>query len=113
QTKLIRVISGKILDVALDIRPDSKTFGEHFAVELSENNFLQLLIPRGFAHGYCVLSESAIITYKCDNYYDPKSEGGVIYNDPDLAIDWGLTNNEITLSEKDKIHPHLKDLVQS
>ncbi len=102
QAKLVRVVKGKVLDVAVDIRPDSKTYGKHFAIILSEENKKQLFVPRGFAHGYAVLENNTIFNYKCDNYYHPTSEGGIIYNDPNLNIDWMLDENEILLSDKDK-----------
>ena len=102
QTKLVRVIKGKILDVAVDIRKGSPTFGAYFSVELSEENKKQLLIPRGFAHGFVVLSEEAILSYKVDNYYDQKLDKGIIFNDTDLNIDWKLKEDDLKLSEKDK-----------
>jgi len=108
QAKLVRVIKGKVLDVAVDVRKDSKTFGQHVAVELSEDNKKQLFVPRGFAHGFIVLSDTAIFSYKCDNLYNKASEGGIIYNDPKLAIDWQLPENELLVSEKDVILPHLE-----
>ena len=101
QAKLVRVIQGNVLDVAVDIRESSPTFGEHVTVELSEENKKQLYIPRGFAHGFIVLSETAIFSYKCDNYYNKASESGIIYNDKSLNIDWQLSENEFILSEKD------------
>lgn len=104
QSKLVRVIQGRVLDVAVDIRRGSPTFGKHVAVELSAENHRQLFIPRGFAHGFVVLSEEAVFQYKCDNYYAPQSEGSVIWNDPQLAIDWRLAHEEIVLSDKDKLH---------
>lgn len=107
QAKLVRVIKGHVLDVALDVRKDSPTFGQHISVELNEANKKQLFIPRGFAHGFVVLSETAIITYKCDNYYNKNSERGVIYNDPDLKINWRLPKETFILSEKDIILPTL------
>lgn len=110
QAKLVRVIKGKVLDVILDIRPNSKTFGKHFSIILSEENKKQLFIPRGFAHGYAVLEDNTIFTYKCDNYYNKESEGGVLFNDPKLNIDWKLSNEEIILSDKDKILPLLKNI---
>lgn len=105
QAKLVRVVKGAVLDVAVDIRPDSPTFGKHVAVELSDTNFRQLYIPRGFAHGYVVLSPEAIFQYKTDNYYCPESEGAIIWNDPALAIDWRLGANDIILSDKDRRNP--------
>lgn len=107
QAKLVRVIQGEVLDVAVDIRPGSETFGKHVAVRLSAENHLQLFIPRGFAHGFAVLSESAVFAYKCDNFYNRDSEGGVRYNDPELGIDWMVAGG--TLSEKDLSLPLLKE----
>lgn len=107
QAKLVRVIKGKVLDVAVDIREGSTTFGQYVSVELSEDNKLQLFIPRGFAHGFIVLSKTAIFSYKCDNHYNKQSEGGIIYNDPKLNIDWKLPNNEFILSDKDLLLPTL------
>ncbi|MDR0660351.1 MAG: dTDP-4-dehydrorhamnose 3,5-epimerase [Prevotellaceae bacterium] len=101
QSKLVRVIKGKVLDVAVDVRKSSSTFSKHAAVELSEENKRQLFIPRGFAHGYVVLSEEAIFTYKVDNTYAPQSERSIIYNDPTIGIDWGISANNILLSAKD------------
>tara|TARA_R110002033_G_scaffold98637_1_gene146980 strand:- start:14055 stop:14600 length:546 start_codon:yes stop_codon:yes gene_type:complete len=111
QAKLVRVIKGKVLDIAVDIRKDSPTFGEHISLELSEDNKQQLLIPRGFAHGFIVLSDTAIFSYKCDNFYNKQSEGGIIYNDKDLNIDWGLNEKEFIISEKDLQLPNLKEAV--
>lgn len=110
QAKLIRVIKGKVLDVAVDIRKGSSTYGKHVAVELSGENHEQLYIPRGFAHGFSVLSEEAILQYKCDNLYAPQAEGAIIWNDPNLAIDWKLDAEDVLLSEKDKMHQQLKDI---
>ena len=107
QAKLVRVSEGAVLDVAVDIRRGSPTFGRHLAVELSADNFLQLYIPRGFAHGYVVLSETAVFQYKTDNYYCPESEGGILWNDPALGIDWLLPESELILSEKDRRNPPL------
>jgi len=98
---------GKVLDVAVDIRKGSPTFGKHVAVELSEENKLQFFVPRGFAHGFVVLSEEAIFQYKCDNYYVPQSEGGIMWNDPTLNIDWQIPIEDVILSDKDKINPLL------
>ncbi len=105
QAKLVRVISGEVLDVAVDIRPDSATFGKHVSVLLSADNQKQFFIPRGFAHGFLVLSETATFFYKCDNFYNKKSEGGIIYNDSNLNIDWQFQENELIISEKDKVQP--------
>lgn len=101
QAKLVRVIKGKVLDVVIDIRPKSKTFGKHIAVELSEENQKQLFVPRGFLHGFSTLSKSAIFSYKCDNYYNKESEYGVLFNDSDLNIDWMIPKEKIIASEKD------------
>ena len=107
QAKLVRVTSGKVLDVAVDLRRNSKTFGRYVAVELSEENKKQLFIPRGFAHGFIVLSESATIAYKVDAYYAASHNEGIAYNDPDINIDWGFVESEIILSEADKNYPTL------
>ncbi len=109
QAKLIRVISGKVLDIAVDIRKNSPTFGKYAAVELSGTNKRQLFIPRGFAHGFAVLSESAVFSYKCDNFYMPSSERGIAFDDPDLQIDWQIPAEKMILSAKDRCHPRLKD----
>lgn len=109
QSKLVRVVSGRILDVAVDIRKSSPTFGKHVAVELSAENHRQVFIPRGFAHGYSVLSNEAVVEYKCDNYYAPESEGAIAWDDADLAIDWQIPAEEVILSEKDKQHPTLAE----
>ena len=111
QAKLVRVIKGKILDVVVDLRTDSPTFSKHISIELSEDNKTQLFIPRGFAHGFLVLSDTAIFSYKCDNFYNKASEGGVIYNDKDLNIDWKLDEKEFIVSEKDLELPTLKEVV--
>lgn len=108
QAKLVRVLKGKVLDVAVDLRKDSKTYGKHFSIELSEVNKKQLFIPRGFGHGFSVLSETAEFFYKCDNFYNKESEGGIIYNDKNLSIDWKLPSNEIKVSEKDLELPILE-----
>ena len=108
QSKLVRVLQGKVLDVAVDLREGSSTFGDHVAVELSEENRRQLFIPRGFAHGFAVLSDSAEFFYKCDNYYNAASEGGVYYADPELGIDWRLPTAQVRLSDKDAGLPLLK-----
>ena len=100
QSKLVRVIKGRVLDVAVDIRRGSPTFGRHVAVELTEENHRQFFIPRGFAHGFSVLSEEAIFQYKCDNYYAPQSEGALAWDDPELAIDWRIPADKVVLSEK-------------
>ncbi|MBT4791737.1 MAG: dTDP-4-dehydrorhamnose 3,5-epimerase [Halobacteriovoraceae bacterium] len=101
QAKLVRALSGNILDVAVDLRPKSKTFGEYFSIELSVENGSQLFIPRGFAHGFVVLSSEAIFSYKCDNYYSPENEDGIMYNDQSLNIDWKLPAADLIFSDKD------------
>jgi len=111
QAKLVRVVKGKVLDVVVDIRKESNSFGEVFSCILSEKNNKQVFIPRGFAHGFAVLENDTIFEYKCDNYYHKEAEGGIIYNDKDLQIDWMLSADEIILSEKDKVLPTLKELV--
>lgn len=111
QSKLVRCIKGKVLDVAVDIREGSPTFGQHVAVELSEENHRQVFIPKGFAHGFAVLSGVAIFQYKCDEFYHPESEGGILLNDPSLGIDWRIPVEDAVLSEKDRKHPLLKDIV--
>lgn len=109
QSKLVRVVEGAVLDVAVDIRRGSPTFGRHVAVELSGENHRQVFIPRGFAHGFSVLSESVVFQYKCDNFYAPDSEGALAWNDPDLGIDWRIPPEKAILSDKDRLHPRLKD----
>lgn len=109
QSKLVRVIKGAVLDVAVDIRKGSPTFGKHVAVELTEDNHRQFFIPRGFAHGFSVLTPEVIFQYKCDNFYAPQSEGALAWDDPDLGIDWRIPSDKIILSEKDKHHPRLKN----
>ena len=113
QAKLVRVIRGRVLDVAVDLRPDSPTFGRHVAVELTEDNHRQVFIPKGFAHGFSVLSEEAVFQYKCDAYYAPQSEGGVAWDDPDLAIDWKIPKEDAVLSGKDERHPRLRDIIHN
>jgi len=110
QAKLVRVVKGKVLDVAVDLRVGSPTYGQYASVELSEENKRQFFVPRGFAHGFVVLSDEAIFQYKCDNYYAPQAEGSLLWNDPDLKIDWKIEADKVILSEKDKISPLLKDL---
>jgi hypothetical protein len=105
----VRVVQGRVLDVAVDIRRGSPTFGKHVAVELTAENHRQLFVPRGFAHGFSVLSDEAVFQYKCDNFYAPQSEGAIAWNDPDLGIDWQLPAEEAILSPKDRAHPRLKD----
>lgn len=110
QSKLVRVVKGAVLDVAVDIRKDSPTFGQHVAVELTEENHRQFFIPRGFAHGFSVLSEEVVFQYKCDNFYAPKREGAIAWDDPELGIDWRIPMDKAILSEKDRKHPILKEL---
>jgi len=110
QAKLVRVVKGSVLDVAVDIRKGSPTFGKHVSVVLTEDNKRQFFISRGFAHGFAVLSDEAIFQYKCDNYYAPQHEGAIAWDDPDLEIDWQIPVNKIILSEKDKHHNRLKDI---
>lgn len=109
QSKLVRVVKGRVLDVAVDIRRGSPTFGKYVAVELTDENHRQLFIPRGFAHGFSVLSEEAVFQYKCDNLYAPQSEGAIAWNDPEIGIDWGLKAEDILLSAKDAAHPLLSE----
>ena len=110
QVKLVRVLQGTVLDVAVDLRKDSKTFGQHVAVELSAENNRQLMIPRGFGHGFSVLTPTAVFAYKCDNVYNKASEAGIRFDDPALEIDWKVKPEEAVLSDKDKILPFLKDV---
>ena len=109
QSKLVRCVKGSVLDVAVDIRKGSPTYGQHVAVELTEENHRQFFVPRGFAHGFAVLSETAIFQYKCDDFYHPEAEGAIAWNDPDIAISWPIPATDVVLSEKDKHHPFLKD----
>lgn len=109
QSKLVRVTKGRVLDVAVDIRRGSPTFGHHVAVELDADSHRQLFIPRGFAHGFAVLSEEAVFQYKCDNLYAPSAEGAIAWDDPALGIDWHLSAQDVLLSEKDRRHPLLAD----
>ena len=109
QSKLVRVIEGKVLDVAVDIRQGSATFGQHVSVELSAENKHQLFVPRGFAHAFVVLSETAIFAYKVDNYYSPECDRGIRFDDPDLGIDWLIDPQSLQLSDKDKVQPLLKE----
>lgn len=111
QSKLVRCVRGAVLDVAVDIRRGSPTYGRHVAVELTEDNHLQLFIPRGFAHGFAVLSAEAVFQYKCDDYYAPEADGGISIRDASLGIDWRIPEEKIILSEKDTRHPLLRDFV--
>lgn len=109
QSKLVRCVKGKVLDVAVDIRKGSPTYGQHVAVELTEDNHLMTFIPKGFAHGFAVLSETAVFQYKCDNFYAPQADGGISILDESLGIDWQIPMEKALLSEKDTKHPLLKD----
>ncbi|MCF8361862.1 MAG: dTDP-4-dehydrorhamnose 3,5-epimerase [Prolixibacteraceae bacterium] len=113
QAKLVRVLLGKVFDVAVDLRKDSSTFGRWFGVELSAENKYQMLIPRGFAHGFSVLSSEAVFHYKCDNFYNKESERGIRYNDKTLNIDWKLEEKDMVLSEKDKVLPEFEDSIHN
>jgi len=110
QAKLVSCTHGRVLDVAVDLRKDSPTYGQHFAVELNEDNHLQFYIPKGFAHGFSVLSNTAVFSYKCDELYHPEADGGILLSDPALMIDWQIPEEERILSEKDKPHPLLREL---
>ena len=107
QSKLVRVVKGRVLDVAVDLRRQSSTYGKHVAIELTEDNHLQFFIPKGFAHGFSVLSKEAVFQYKCDNYYAPEYEGAIAWDDPQLGIDWRIKPEDVLLSEKDRHHPLL------
>lgn len=109
QAKLVRVLQGEVLDIAVDIRPESETFGQYEAVVLSEENQTQFYVPRGFAHGFLVLSETALFFYKCDNFYNKESEGGIIYKDATIGIDWNFPSSDLLISEKDTILPTLEN----
>ena len=109
QAKLVRVLSGEVLDVAVDIRPESATYGEHISIVLSAENQKQFFVPRGFAHGFLVLSEAATFFYKCDNFYNKESESGIIYNDPSLQIDWHFSSEALLISDKDLVQPLLEN----
>ena len=110
QAKLVRVIEGEVFDVAVDLRKDSPTFGKWYGVVLSGENKKMFMIPRGFAHGFLVLSDTAIFSYKCDDFYHPNDEGGIIYNDPTIGVEWPKIDCDIVLSEKDKLHPTFKEI---
>lgn len=111
QAKLVRVVKGKVLDIVVDIRKESKTFGQSFSIVLDDVNHLQLFVPRGFAHGFITLSENSVFAYKCDNFYDKASEGGIIYNDATLALDWHLSEEEFIISEKDRELPTFEEAI--
>ena len=112
QAKLVRVIEGTVLDVAVDINPESPTYGQHVAVELSAENKKQFYIPRGYAHGFAVLSETAVFSYKCDNFYAPEADAGILWNDPALAIDWQIETAQAIISDKDQNLPTLAEYVK-
>ncbi|SDG75632.1 dTDP-4-dehydrorhamnose 3,5-epimerase [Winogradskyella thalassocola] len=109
QAKLVRVIKGKVLDVVVDLRSNSTTFGEHFTIELSEQNKTQLFVPRGFGHGFLVLEDETIFSYKCDNFYNKEAEAGILYNDENLAIDWKFLEEDLIISDKDLLLPTFKN----
>ena len=111
QAKLVRVLQGEVLDVAVDLRKGSPTFGEHVAVVLNDENKQQLFVPRGFAHGFVVLSKTALFSYKCDNYYAPDHDAGLRWNDPDIGIDWQIKSDQLSLSKKDQEQPTLQELI--
>ena len=113
QAKLVRVIQGSVLDVAVDIRKNSSTFGKHISIELNDQNKKQLFIPRGFAHGFVVLSETAVFAYKVDNYYNEESDRGIAFNDPELGIDWKINNQDLQISFKDKKQPFFESILTS
>ena len=109
QSKLVRVVKGKVHDVAVDIRKGSPTYGKYVTCEMTEENKRQFFVPKGFAHGFCVLSDEAVFQYKCDDFYHPEAEGAIAWDDPDIAIQWPVEVEKVILSEKDKHHPYLKD----
>lgn len=111
QSKLVRVVKGKVLDVVVDIRKGSPTYGKYEMCELTVENHRQFFVPKGMAHGFAVLSEEAIFQYKCDNFYHPEAEGAIAWNDPEIGINWPISAEDVVLSEKDKHHPFLKDFV--
>lgn len=112
QAKLVRVVKGEVLDVVVDLRSESATYGEHFKIKLTENDYKMLFIPKGLAHGFLSLSNETIFTYKCDEYYNRQAEGGIVYNDSELNIDWELDPNELIISEKDRHLPTFKEVIQ-
>ena len=112
QAKLVSIQNGEVVDVIVDIRPDSVTFGEHIKVNLSEINNKSIFIPKGMAHGFLALNDDVVFTYICDNYYNPTMESGILYNDSDLAIDWGFSSPELIISDKDLLLPTFKELIQ-
>lgn len=112
QSKLVRVVKGKVYDVAVDLRKNSPTFGKYVGTELTEDNHREFFIPRGFAHGFAVMSDIAVFQYKCDNLYAPESEGAIMWNDPDINIKWPVPSDKVILSEKDKHHPLFKEITE-
>lgn len=113
QTKLVRVVKGRVMDVAVDIRKGSPTYGQYVMCELTEDNHRQFFVPKGMAHGFCVLSEEAVFQYKCDEFYHPEAEGALAWNDPEIGIDWPIPVEDVVLSEKDKHHPMLSGFESS
>ena len=111
QSKLVRCVKGRVLDIAVDIRKGSPTYGKWVSCELTEGNHRQFFVPKGMAHGFCVLSEEAVFQYKCDDFYHPEAEGGIAWNDPDIAVEWPIPAEDISLSERDKHHPSFKEFV--
>ncbi len=111
QSKLVRCVKGRVLDIAVDIRKGSPTYGKWVSCELTEDNHRQFFVPKGMAHGFCVLSEEAVFQYKCDDFYHPEAEGGIAWDDPDIAVQWPLPSEDISLSERDKHHPNFKEFI--
>ena len=111
QSKLVRCVKGRVLDIAVDIRKGSSTYGKWVSCELTEDNHRQFFVPKGMAHGFCVLSEEAVFQYKCDDFYHPEAEGGIAWDDPDIAVQWPLPSEDISLSERDKHHPSFKEFI--
>ncbi len=111
QSKLVRCVKGRVLDIAVDIRKGSPTYGKWVSCELTEDNHRQFFVPKGMAHGFCVLSEEAVFQYKCDDFYHPEAEGGIAWDDPDIAVEWPIPAEDISLSERDKHHPSFKEFV--
>ena len=111
QSKLVRVVKGRVLDIAVDIRKGSPTYGKWVSCELTEDNHRQFFVPKGMAHGFCVLSEEAVFQYKCDDFYHPEAEGGIAWDDPDIAVHWPIPVEDISLSERDRRHPRFKEFI--
>ena len=111
QSKLVRCVKGRVLDIAVDIRKGSPTYGKWVSCELTEDNHRQFFVPKGMAHGFCVLSEEAVFQYKCDDFYHPEAEGGIAWDDPDIAVEWPIPAENISLSERDKHHPGFKEFI--